>query len=270
MKAERVNNRSNSGSAIASFAQILGELRMRQTWLFYFSVALTATLPFLLLAMAFDQREYRGVSIWLKPSKFAVSLMVFSLTTAWFVGLLPKAKRDTRSVRVIALTLIATSLFELIYIGVQAGLGSASHYNVSNRFHAAMFTAMAVAAWALTGTQAALALQIARHSERNTYTVSVMIGLWLTFVLGSLSGMMLGGMQPPAGTGIPILGWQFDGGDIRPAHFWGIHAHQLFPLVGFWLYTCDPTTRYRTLMLLALIYVTMWVAWVALGYSKPA
>jgi len=35
----------------------------------------------------------------------------------------------------------------------------------------------------------------------------VIIGLVLTFVLSTVSGFMLGGNQPPAGQGLPMVGW---------------------------------------------------------------
>ncbi|NBX56684.1 MAG: hypothetical protein EBT70_16790, partial [Betaproteobacteria bacterium] len=46
-----------------------------------------------------------------------------------------------------------------------------------------------------------------------------------------ISGFMLGGNQPPAGQGLPIVGWHFYK-DIRPAHFLGVHAQQFIPLWG--------------------------------------
>jgi hypothetical protein len=53
----------------------------------------------------------------------------------------------------------------------------------------------------------------------------------MTFVLSTVSGFMLGGNQPPAGQGLPIVGWHMVK-DIRPAHFLGVHAQQLIPLWG--------------------------------------
>jgi hypothetical protein len=130
-----------------------------------------------------------------------------------------------------------------------------------------MFVAMAVAAWALTGTQAVLAVQIARHVERTTCTLSVEIGLWFTFILGSISGMLLGSMQAPLGSGLPVLGWHM-WGDIRPAHFLGIHAHQLLPLLGWQLRAKDTGRRRDAIALVAITYVLAWVALVALGLSR--
>jgi len=35
------------------------------------------------------------------------------------------------------------------------------------------------------------------------------------------------------GNGIPFLGWNKDGGDLRILHFLGIHALQILPFIGF-------------------------------------
>jgi hypothetical protein len=42
---------------------------------------------------------------------------------------------------------------------------------------------------------------------------------------------LLGGIQPPSGQGLPIVGWHLYK-DIRPSHFLGVHAQQLIPLLG--------------------------------------
>jgi hypothetical protein len=130
--------------------------------------------------------------------------------------------------------LISTSLFEVAYISYQASQGAASHYNVSDPFHAFMFGLMAIAAVGLTASQAWLAWEIwkePRGAGMPVETLAVIIGLVLTFVLSTISGFMLGGNQAPAGQGLPIVGWHFYK-DIRPAHFLGVHAQQLIPLWG--------------------------------------
>ena len=41
------------------------------------------------------------------------------------------------------------------------------------------------------------------------------------------TALLLGSMQPPPGPGLPLVGWQLGGADLRPAHFLGMHATQL-------------------------------------------
>mgnify|MGYP001254075025 CR=1 FL=1 len=185
---------------------LLNELLNRQRVLtLYALLMLAAMVPTLVLAVV-DERTLREVGIWAKPLKFMASTALFALTTAWFMGLLPQARRNSPTSRAVVWTLVWTSLFEVVYISLQAALGAPSHYNMADPFHAAMFALMALAAVLLTGTQVVLAWQIYRHSPQRPLPVAtqaVLAGLVLTFVLSPVSGFILGGHKPPSGSGRP-------------------------------------------------------------------
>ena len=221
----------------------------------------------MLLALVFcyvwslsDHRLIREVGVWVKPMKFMLSTALFALTTVW---VLKVAHSDLDQMPVypwIVALLVLTSLFEVVYISYQASQGSASHYNVSDPFHAFMFGVMAVAAVGLTFSQAWLAWEIwneQKGADLRVETLGVIIGLTMTFVLSTISGFMLGGNQPPSGQGIPIVGWHLYK-DIRPAHFLGVHAQQLIPLWGLIAAKFMGTFSMAGLLIGAFLYVMLW------------
>ena len=49
--------------------------------------------------------------------------------------------------------------------------------------------------------------------------------------LGGAEAHWVGGEATDAG-GLPLVNWSRTGGDLRVAHFFGIHAMQIIPLLG--------------------------------------
>ena len=87
----------------------------------------------------------------------------------------------------------------------------------------------------------------------------------LTFVLGAGTGMVLGSHQPPAGSGLPLVHWHLAGGDLRPAHFLGLHAQQLIPLAGAAIIAVSRRRARIAIVSVAAIYTLAWVAAMLLG-----
>lgn len=181
-----------------------------------------------------DARTIRDVGIWAKPMKFMAATALFAWTTVWLTHLASNTVANGSAFTWIALLLIITSLFEVVYITYQASQGAASHYNTSDPVHARLFGLMGIAAVGLTASQAWLAWEIWKvqnSADIPVVTLSVIVGLVLTFLLATVSGFLLGGNQPPPGQGLPIVGWHLHK-DIRPSHFLGVHAQQFIPLLG--------------------------------------
>jgi hypothetical protein len=215
------------------------------------------------IALGLDERVLRGVNVWVKPLKFMASVALLALTTAWFAPLLPDAVRRSRAFGLLVWTVIATGGFEVGYITLQAALGQASHYNVGDPFHAAMYTLMGTGALLLTATQPWLAWLIWRHGERQgapAYRLGVLLGLGLTFVLGASVGILLGGGPPASGVGLPVVGWSRSMGDLRVAHFVGIHAGQVLPLAGFVLARWQPGAGVAGVWGVTALWTALW-AW---------
>ena len=191
----------------------------------------------------FDPRLFQGVSTWAKPLKFQLSTGVYLLTLAWFMAWLPDDKRQTRLGRYVVWSAVGAGIFEVAYITWQGAFGLASHYNYATGFYSTMYTLMGVGAVILTTASLALAVLIARstaYALPRAIKHAVVLGLVLTFVLGTgfgsylgaqRTGHWVGGALTDAG-GLPLLNWSRTGGDLRVAHFFGIHAMHFVPAIA--------------------------------------
>lgn len=218
---------------------VWAELVARQALLArYGATMMLIALP-VLLAQLIDPRTIQGVNVWVKPAKFLVSVGVFAVTTAWFFGYVRPERRSAPMLRAIIAVLILAGSFELIWIGWQASQGLASHFNNDTPFFAMMYALTGVFAVLLVSTTLPLAWEIARRSApglTGDFAAAVVIGLLLTFLLGGgLGGYMsqqLGHSVGAEGGHVPMFGWNRGGGDLRVAHFFGIHAQQAIPILG--------------------------------------
>lgn len=217
-----------------------------------------------LVAMAVDQRTFNGVSVWLKPLKFEVSLAIYLATLAWFAGWLPAGTTATTTYRVFAASVVAGIAAEMIWVGGAAAFGIASHYNVDQPFMKSIYGLMGVLAILLTSSTLVYGVLI--MTDRNStlepvFRLSVSIGLVLTFVLtvavagymASRTGHAVGGSAGDGG-GVAVMGWSRTGGDLRVAHFFATHAMQIIPLFGLLAGQLLPPSigRYAVLLFSAL------------------
>jgi hypothetical protein len=111
--------------------------------------AVTAVLAVgLLPTMVVDHRQLLGVSVWLKPWKFAVSITIYSLTVAWMVTLVDRGARLARR----AATVAAVALgLEIALITAQAARGVSSHFNTQTPPDSMVFYVMGASIGAVCG-----------------------------------------------------------------------------------------------------------------------
>lgn len=197
-----------------------------------------------LLALAVDSRTLNGISVWAKPLKFQASLAVHALTLAWMLLLVPEGERARRAIVVLAAVFAAAAVFEVAYIMFQAARGQASHYNLATPLSRFMYGLMGVGAVAMMIVTALLGAIILRRGEGpRVLVLGAGLGLILAGILGGITGAYMarqpghwvGGLATDAG-GLPIVGWSRTGGDLRVAHFIGLHTMQILPVTA-WLAT---------------------------------
>lgn len=241
--------------------------RQRDRRLAAFGVAMALAMLPALVALGLDERTLRGLPVWIKPLKFMASVSMYALSSAWLIGHLSEARRRGAALGVLVWALIGSALFEVGYITLQAALGQASHYASGDALHALLYTVMGAVALVLAGTQAVLARWVHRDGEAwlpPAYRRALVWGLALTFVLGAGAGLALGTLQPPAGWGWPLLGWH-PRGDLRIAHFVGVHAQQALPLVGVLLLAAGAPDAGRAVDRAAALWALLWLGAMALA-----
>jgi len=233
----------------------------------YGLIMLTALLVTFVYSLG-DDRTIREVGIWVKPMKFMAATALFAITTVWVIKISHSNIDHTKVFLKIAVLILLTSFFEVAYISFQAARGEPSHYNNNDTLHKIMFMLMGLAAVGLVSSQAWLAWEMRKELSPNglsPVSLSVIVGLTLTFALSICSGFLLGGQQPPAGQGLPILGWHLYK-DIRPAHFLGVHAQQLLPLLGLAAEKFIPEHSVMAIILGSILYTLTWLSLTWLSY----
>lgn len=218
------------------FLEILHE---RQEMLFSFGLLnLVAALVFIVLALL-RPMELAGANVWFKPIKFALSTCILLWSVAWYAGYLP-AGRDTS----ISYWLLALSAaFEVIYIAWQAARGEASHFNLSTSFHSMMFGLMGLGATLMTLSVGYMGIKFFGSTSvelPDYYLWAIRLGV-LLFVVFAFEGFLMGSRlshtvgAPDGGPGLPFLNWSMTHGDLRIAHFIGMHALQVLPLMAWFV-----------------------------------
>ena len=192
-----------------------------------------------------DAREILGVPLWMKPFKFFVSATLMSLTLAYVI---PRIEKARKLVRIASIVIVVSLTVELILITWAAASETTSHFNVSNPLAISVWTAMAgfiTAVWVATMILTLMYLRygidegILKRSMVWGMGISI-IGMGVAFLMTGPTSGQLADFQGIAGAhtvgaadggpGLPLFGWSTVAGDLRIPHFFGLHALQALPL----------------------------------------
>lgn len=154
---------------------------------------------------------------------------------------------------------IAAALFiEVVIIVLQVARGTTSHFNVGTSLDATLWSTMAAligVVWLMTLLVAVLLLR--QRLPDPAFAWGLRLGLLISLLgmaiavpmtqpsAAQIAEARASGQRltvagahtigaPDGGPGLPVVGWSTESGDLRAAHFVGLHGLQVLPLAA-WL-----------------------------------
>lgn len=215
------------------------ELKSRNELLFYFGLVNLVLAVLFAIFSLFINIQVAGANAWYKPVKFAMSIGIYALTMGWLMYYLPQSK----SIIICNWLIILMLGFEIIYIGLQAGRGQLSHFNISSPLYSILYNLMAIAATVVSFVTLYIGIRFFQNNFLklpNYYVWSIRFGLILFFIF-SLEGYVMGANLShtiggaDGGNGLLFLNWSRQFGDPRVAHFIGMHALQVLPILAYYI-----------------------------------
>jgi hypothetical protein len=237
----------------------ISELKQRNKSLFWFGVFNIAVGIICLILMQVDSQQILNLNRWLKPMKFYFSVGLMIFTMGWLLYYLNDAKKIMRY----SWLLIVTMFFENGLIILQSIRGTTSHYNETTLIDGIVFYSMALFILLFTITFVFICIAFFRQKQfniSNAYVWGIRLGIFF-FILFSLEGgMMISQMKhtvgaPDGGPGLPLTNWSTQYGDLRIAHFLGLHSLQLLPVLGYYI-----AKSKKQIIALSLIYFVLVMA----------
>ena len=238
-----------------------------------------------------DPRVITGAPAWVKPMKFAISTVFYTFSLVWLLSFVEGRRR---LVAVIGWASTIALVVELVLIVLQVGRGVASHFNYSTPLDAAIFSSMGAfigLAWVMSLIAIVLLLRQPMRDGASGWSlrlglIAAALGMGLAFLMTAPNAAQIAALQagagngilgahavgvPDGGPGLPLLGWSTEGGDLRIAHFFGLHGLQVLPLLGLAisrLFATRLNPRRRTMLVrtagLGYLALVLGLAWQAL------
>lgn len=234
-----------------------------------------------IIGLLFDPRTLLGVPIWDKPIKFGISLGLYAFTLTWLLSYL---KGHPRVVGIVSTITCVAFFAEMIIILTQVIRGVSSHFNVATPFDTTLFSMMGVFIMVFWfANMVATIYLLFQRFDNPALAWALRLALILALVGAGLGILMTVQHTPEqqlavatghkllasgghsvgvndGGPGLPFLGWSTVGGDLRVAHFTGLHALQILPLLG-WLILRLTRTGFSKAHQVSLVWL------VGLGYG---
>ncbi len=218
--------------------QFMAELFKRNRILFWFAFFNLLMTIFCFGFAMFDHFLVAGINVWLKPFKYYFSVSILACTFGWILYFL----HSKLTVKIISWVMVISLFFENAIILLQAYRKVPSHFNEDTQFDSLMYHSMIFFMVLFVFAVSVVTIQFYNQKKVSIsqhYCWGIRLGM-LSFLIFSLIGgwmLHLGSHSMPLGndtSGIPFLGWSRKYGDFRVAHFLGVHALQIIPLVSYY------------------------------------
>jgi uncharacterized membrane protein len=217
----------------------LNELRKRNPILYYFGwLYFIGGVISMIMTQASDITVL-NINAWIKPMKFFFSIWIFCWTMGWYLVYLTNKRRT----RIYTWVIVIVMIIEQVIITWQAANGRLSHFNTTTPFYQLLFSIMGGAIVTLTVWTAVIGYSFFKQKQFDVpmpYIWGIRLGIIL-FVLFSFEGGIMASRlshtigAPDGSPGLPLVNWSKQYGDLRVAHFIGIHSLQLIPLFGYYI-----------------------------------
>lgn len=219
----------------------LPELYKRNTLLFWMGWIHFVMFFFCMGLLSFNNSLIAGESAWAKPARYYLSSGISIWTFGWFIYHI----NSKTQIKVISWLIAISLLVETTVIFIQSYRGVPSHFNNSDPFNSMMNGLMMSLMFVFLITVTYLTLLFFNQKKMpisQHYTWGLRMGL-LNFVVFSVAGIiMFAKMSHAIGdsdnhSGIILFNWSLNHGDLRIAHFMGVHSLQIIPFLSYYLFS---------------------------------
>lgn len=218
------------------FKNLLSKAKTSNPILFQLLIVFFILTLLSIVGIGFDPRIVLGINPWYKVLKFDISIFIFAATMIWVLRDLTK-----EFIRKISKQMAISMYFEIFAITMQAARGTKSHFNNTTILDAIVFTLMGI--FIAYNTYLLLRVLIAYfktppagYSDTTILAtrlglIAILFGSVLGGFMSSRAGHSVGAID--GGEGLPFVNWSTVVGDLRVAHFIGLHGLQFFLILGF-------------------------------------
>jgi hypothetical protein len=200
-----------------------------------------------------------GINAFIKPFKFFISIAIFCWTMGWILYYLQMPSRVSvyNNIAIVVFTI------ESVIISWQAANGRLSHFNTSAPLYLWLFRIMGIAIVTITLWTGYIGVLFFRKKDFDIpahYVWGIRLGI-IFFVLFALEGGVMAAFLrhtvggDDSGKGLPVVNWNRQHGDLRIAHFLGMHSLQVLPVFAYYA-----ASNSRSVFVFSILYAGLVVA----------